>query len=898
MILGGKVMSFCMNCGTELPQTAKFCFACGQKVEIPFKSENKNTDGQSTKENKQKQKSTVENNKSKIIGSNKTDKQQGEKFLIDGNTLFFDKDMMQVVNLRKKFYENAWKQKCVFESYYSNQIHTIEDLFAKGLDYYSKCLNESLKQGVFTLSERGVDWISIDELYDYISDAGISMEKIWQPLFEAVNEIENQAKLMSTYRELKKAGRGHWVGGGFGISGAIKGAVTAGAFNMTSGAIHKIFDGISNMGDKLKIQQMEESLVNSNSTKELLVNGIYDYCVSIGIQVHFILSRENRIIYYYESATNSSNKISNSLMMYKSHKIKKREVVKKICEAIEDYPFCPEFYEVLYSITPESENEILKIVKLLGIQGNFKDRTAEMRKEYHYRKETEEQEKRLKEERENAYRNCMEEVKGVSGNDIEALKKKIEIIDGYKISFPDVNFDDERDSIVQQIECVQMKMYDDLHNEVEKIFCNESNVSSQDAERVLLKIEDFIANYSKENTPKEIVERDYERLQVEIKKIREKEWNVAQKRIEDIVKNPGDTLCDIQNQIFELKAISKQFNNVYSYYIEPYINELTEVAFGKLVLSVLKKYYMQIPANCEFQIKGNLDLQKLNNVIRTVFFDVNQNRVLGVCDTTVFGNGKRGYIFTDTEVYYKEILSKVGKIEYKNIKRVEVIQKKKADNDNELCFHLYKGEDVIWIDNFINKTPLLHFFEDLIKFRKDPFVFINSKRLRRQYNIDINNSTVMSENDTKSQGIMTRRQNKMSHEEMIALLIKHKNLAACSNFYIKDAIPSEKLDNALREYAYDVDVSKIIGLYDTTPCGSGAEGYLFTDTEIYFHKANNKTKKIQYDDILDVKLIEKGNNDTNNEIEVLMTEGSRIIWYDLFINKTPLYEFFQELLWE
>ena len=133
---------------------------------------------------------------------------------------------------------------------------------------------------------------------------------------------------------------------------------------------------------------------------------------------------------------------------------------------------------------------------------------------------------------------------------------------------------------------------------------------------------------------------------------------------------------------------------------------------------------------------------------------------------------------------------------------------------------------------------------------------------------------------------------------MISLLNKYKSLAAWNKFYLSEDIPDKKLKNAISKYAHDVDKTKIIALYDTTILGSAKEGFIFTETEIYYSKAMSNRRKLKYANIVDVKVIENGKNDQSNEIKFLMDDGSYISWIDNSLNKKPLYNFFCELLWE
>lgn len=134
------------------------------------------------------------------------------------------------------------------------------------------------------------------------------------------------------------------------------------------------------------------------------------------------------------------------------------------------------------------------------------------------------------------------------------------------------------------------------------------------------------------------------------------------------------------------------------------------------------------------------------------------------------------------------------------------------------------------------------------------------------------------------------------HEDKVELLRKYyKGIQTNFSFYIEN-IPSKKLDNALKKFASGVDKASIIGFYDTTVTGNGKSGYIFTDTKICYLETLEKPKKIWYDDIEDVGIIDKYKKDCDRKIIFKMYDGSTVLWTSCFLNKMPLYNFMKELL--
>ena len=136
-----------------------------------------------------------------------------------------------------------------------------------------------------------------------------------------------------------------------------------------------------------------------------------------------------------------------------------------------------------------------------------------------------------------------------------------------------------------------------------------------------------------------------------------------------------------------------------------------------------------------------------------------------------------------------------------------------------------------------------------------------------------------------------------SRKEMIELIRKYgPKIRTSFDFHIKGAIPSKKIDHALKAFANGLDRTTIIGFYDTTLANSGKSGYIFTDTKVYYHETMGSPKKLWYDDIERVELYDIQKKDCDRGIRFHLYDGSKVSWTSCFLNKTPLYNFFNELL--
>lgn len=155
------------------------------------------------------------------------------------------------------------------------------------------------------------------------------------------------------------------------------------------------------------------------------------------------------------------------------------------------------------------------------------------------------------------------------------------------------------------------------------------------------------------------------------------------------------------------------------------------MADNKELIDILKKYQYKISTTFSFHIKGDIPCKKVDNALKTFAVGLNRQTIIGFYDTTLMGSGKEGYIFTDSNIYFKETLSKPQKIWYEDIKSVKVIKKDKAqDCDRFLEFSMKDGTTVTWTSSLINKTPVQKFINEVLQYKT-----------QRELDIELNRST-------------------------------------------------------------------------------------------------------------------------------------------------------------
>lgn len=128
-------------------------------------------------------------------------------------------------------------------------------------------------------------------------------------------------------------------------------------------------------------------------------------------------------------------------------------------------------------------------------------------------------------------------------------------------------------------------------------------------------------------------------------------------------------------------------------------------------IEIMRKYLGKIANGFSYHIKGDIPSKKIDNALKKFASGMDRTTIIGFFDTTVMGNGKNGYIFTDDKVYYLDTLEKPKKLWYDDIKELRLSNLHKKDSDKTLEIIQYDGEKVVINSSFLNKTPLKDFLE-------------------------------------------------------------------------------------------------------------------------------------------------------------------------------------------
>ena len=296
----------------------------------------------------------------------KTDKNPKNKPLqSQSGRLAFSNDVIAYNSLRNRFVDKSTRLEKEYVDFYKNRKHTFDDLFDVEIPEVVHKVIDATHFGVSVLMEYGIDDIDDNALAAMVSENG-GIRQALDFIYQKAEKIEELAISLGEYRSIQRAGRGHWEGGGFGVRGAIKGALTAGAFNLGTNMFRGIGDSLTNSSDRARISKLKQALANDPSILECLQDTVYSYCMNVFYAVNDILVENDKIPFVEFDPQNALARAKNYVMQFNSDATMYGKAVDALCEGIQSSPYTTKLYFELYCIYRGDKQSIHKLASFFG----------------------------------------------------------------------------------------------------------------------------------------------------------------------------------------------------------------------------------------------------------------------------------------------------------------------------------------------------------------------------------------------------------------------------------------------------------------------------------------------------------------------------------------------------
>ena len=336
---------FCWNCGAKLPEKSKFCMNCGAKVELVAAISN--SEHSPSYEQQEKIPSSVS---TPIC------------FSFQGTTLEYSNAFQKYTTRRKNFanqiepfvrHQKEHVEKAISELG-SNNIDDCADIFAAfGLDVSNKLI-DTVHQGLMKEKIYTVSRSTVSEMYNNVANC---FSNTFDFFFEKYLGIVNDAEQLKRYREIKRAGRSYWQGGGFGLKGAIKGAITAGALNVGTGLVRSLGDALVDAKDRNKIYNNKKAFLQNKPWAQFFESSLIDDMYQMFDVYAELLSKNGKL-----EIPDFDIMLSQTYFENGKHNSNQSEKKELFIKAIQAYPYSGKVYTSLAKMVGYTNQDLLIIL--------------------------------------------------------------------------------------------------------------------------------------------------------------------------------------------------------------------------------------------------------------------------------------------------------------------------------------------------------------------------------------------------------------------------------------------------------------------------------------------------------------------------------------------------------
>lgn len=285
-----------------------------------------------------------------------------------GTTIPFDSDLIRYNELRLKYESHALESSKIFTEKYKKKLKSLDDIHNYADDIAGELIYECIQKHVINdVLELGVFDVTVEQLLEmYIENNYCVWEDAFTEIDERYLEIVLEKQQMEEYRRNRKAGRGKWIGGGFGLGSAIKGALQAGAINMATGAAHSLVNGIGGIGTSIKASSQKDKIYHDINTFASLKDGLYNSILNFHYLIIEIANQhgiDSIKICISDEDENNSNSILENLKRYEVDEDKRISLLR---QAIYSNPYNEEAYIYALDVLGDTNGEIEKIANIFG----------------------------------------------------------------------------------------------------------------------------------------------------------------------------------------------------------------------------------------------------------------------------------------------------------------------------------------------------------------------------------------------------------------------------------------------------------------------------------------------------------------------------------------------------
>lgn len=146
---------------------------------------------------------------------------------------------------------------------------SIEEVLTQAPIYGQKCIDEEIERGIDLLVKAKIYEYSVARLKADFDNLIYENTSEYRELLKRYSELKEAKGQYDALKKLERDNRSKWQGGGFGIGGAIKGSLKAGAMNAATGMVRGVGDTFTDIMDNAKFENEKNALNNAQNLESL-----------------------------------------------------------------------------------------------------------------------------------------------------------------------------------------------------------------------------------------------------------------------------------------------------------------------------------------------------------------------------------------------------------------------------------------------------------------------------------------------------------------------------------------------------------------------------------------------------------------------------------------------------
>ena len=275
------------------------------------------------------------------------------------------------LGLRKQYVDYSLKIEEKFRNSFNQLFGDFEKLGEYGISQTLKLIDGALQNAISIMVNNGLMTIDEKTFFDdyyakYFADYCDVYEKVMDSYYEIILDEEE----LEEYRSKRKQNRARWIGGGFGVGGALTVAATAGALNIATGAAMGIVNlGLNFIDKKLMKREVEKLYNNKKAVLEPLANEVKKVVYMMHLAIVDCLEANNIKTMSCISDDDKKNclAIVNNLSRINDEEERKKYII----EAFQYDQTNFNVLEMIDQLFNENKNEIGDIIKTCYLEDDF-----------------------------------------------------------------------------------------------------------------------------------------------------------------------------------------------------------------------------------------------------------------------------------------------------------------------------------------------------------------------------------------------------------------------------------------------------------------------------------------------------------------------------------------------